>query len=47
MNFYLENEDFENILFNPFNSQNILSDEKNDPDINFFNQKSEPVNFSY
>ena len=47
MNFDLENEDFENILFNPFNSQNILSDEKNNPDINFFNQKSEAVNFSY
>ena len=47
MNFDLENEDFENILFNPFNSQNILSDENNDPDINFFNQKSEAVNLSY
>ena len=32
----------ENIFFNPFDSQNIVSD--NDPDINFFNEISEGVN---
>ena len=31
MNFDVENENFENIFFNPFDSQNILSDENNDP----------------
>ena len=40
MNFDVENQNFENIFFNPFDSQNILSDENNDPDINFFNEKS-------
>ena len=40
-------KNFENILFNPFDSQNILSDENNDPDINFFNEKSEAVNSPY
>ena len=47
MNFDVENENFENIFFNPFDSQNILSDENNDPDINFFNRKSEYVNLPY
>ena len=40
-------KNFENILFNPFDSQNILSDENNDPDINFFKEKSEAVNSPY
>ena len=40
MNFDVENQNFENIFFNPFDSQNILSDENNNPDINFFNEKS-------
>ena len=44
MNFDVKNKNFENIFFNPFYSQNILSDENNDPDINFFNEKSEAVN---
>ena len=35
MNFDVESEDFENIFFNPFDSQNIFRDENNDPDINF------------
>ena len=30
-----------------FDSQNILSDENNDPNINFFNEKSENVNSPY
>ena len=37
MNFGVENENFEN----------ILSDENNDPNINFFNEKSENVNSPY
>ena len=40
MNFDVENENFENIFFHPFDSQNILSDENNDPDINFFNEEA-------
>ena len=44
MNFDVKNENSENIFFNPFDSQNILSDENNDPDINFFNKKSDAVN---
>ena len=47
MNFDVENENFENILANPFDSQNNLSDENNDPDINFFNEKYEAVNSPY
>ena len=47
MNFDVENENFENIFFNPFDSQNILSGENNDPDINFFNEKYEAVNSPY
>ena len=47
MNFEVENKNFENIFFNPFDSQNILSDENNDPDINFFNEKCEAVNSPY
>ena len=27
MSFNVENENFENMLFNPFDSQNVLSDE--------------------
>ena len=44
MNVDVENE---NILFNPFDSQNILSDENNDPEINFFNEKSDAVKSPY
>ena len=47
MNFDVENENFENKFFNPLDSQNISSDENNDPDINFFNKNSEAVNSSY
>ena len=47
MNFDVENKNFENKFFNPFDSQNIWSDENNDPDINFFNEKSETVKSSY
>ena len=47
MNFDVENENFENIPFNSFDSQNILSDENNDPDINFFNKISEAINLPY
>ena len=47
MNFDVENENFKNMFFNPFDSQKILSDENNDPDINFFNEKSEAVNPPY
>ena len=47
MNFDVQNENFENIFFNSFDSQNILSDENNDPNINFYNEKSEAVNSPY
>ena len=47
MNFDVENENFENIFFSPFDSQNILSDENSDPDINFFTEKSDVVNSPY
>ena len=30
-------------IFNPFDFQKVLIDERNDPDINFFNDKSEAV----
>ena len=30
-------------IFNPFDFQKVLIDESNDPDINFFNDKSEAV----
>ena len=46
-NFDVENENSENILLNPFEPETILSDENNDPDINFFNKKSEVVNSPY
>ena len=46
MNFDFENENFENIFFNPFYSQNILNDE-NDPDINFFNKKTSSCKSPY
>ena len=56
MNFDTENENFENILFNLFDSQKKekkkkkkkkICDENNDPDINFFNEKSEAINLPY
>ena len=47
MNFDVENKNFDNIYFNPFDSQKIFSDENDDPDLNFFNKKSEAVNLSY
>ena len=47
VNFDVENKNFENKFFNPFDSQNIWSDENNDPDINFFNEKSETVKSPY
>ena len=34
---------FEKQVFNPFDFQKVLIDEGNDPDINFFNDKSETV----
>lgn len=34
-------------FFNPFDSQNILSDENNGPNINFFNKKFEAVKPPY
>ena len=36
-----------NKFFNPFDSQNILSDENNDPDINVFIKKSEALKLPY
>ena len=47
MNFVVENENLKKILFNHFDSQNILNDENNDPDINFFNEKSGTINSPY
>ena len=47
MNFVVENENLKKILFNHFDSQNILNDENNDPDINFFNEKSGAINSPY
>ena len=47
MNFDAKNENFVNIFFKLFDSQNILSDENNAPDINFVNEKSEAVNSPY
>ena len=47
MNFDVGNENFEKIFFNPFDSQNILSDENNNLDINLYNEKSEAVNSPY
>ena len=38
---------FEKQVFNPFDFQKVLIDEGNDPDINFFNNKSETVESSY
>ena len=35
------------MFFNLFDSKNILSDENNDPDVNFFNEESESVNSPY
>ena len=34
-------------VFNPFDFQKVLIDEGNDPDINFFNDKSETVDLPY
>ena len=36
-------ESFKNKLFNPFDFQQIMDDEGNDPDLNFFNDHSEAV----
>ena len=47
MNFVVENENLKKILFNHFDSQNILNDENNDPDINFLNAKSGAINSPY
>ena len=47
MSFDVENESFENISYNPFDSQNILNDQKNDRDINFFNEKPDTANSPY
>ena len=47
MNFDVGDENFEKIYVNPFDSQNIFSDNNNNPDINFFNEKSEAVNSPY
>ena len=47
MNFDVGDENFEKIYFNPFDSQNIFSDNNNNLDINFFNEKSEAVNSPY
>ena len=38
---------FEKQVFNPFDFQKVLVDEGNDPDINFFNDKSETVYTPY
>ena len=38
---------FEKQIFNPFDFQIVLIDEVNDPDINFFKDKSEIVDSSY
>ena len=38
---------FEKQTFNPFDSQKVLIDESNDPDINFLNDKSEAVDSPY
>ena len=40
-------ESFENKLFNPFDFQQIMDDEGNDPDLNFFNDHSEAVSSPY
>ena len=38
---------FEKQIFNPFDFQKVLIDESNDPDINFFSDKSEAANSPY
>ena len=38
---------FENKLFNPFNFQQIMANEGNDPDLSFFNDQSEAVSLPY
>ena len=38
---------FEKQIFNPFDFQKVLIDESNDPDINFFSDKSEAVDSPY
>ena len=40
-------ESFENKLFNPFDFQQIMDDEGNDLDLNFFNDHSEAVSSPY
>ena len=47
VNFDVENENFENTFFNLLDAQIILKDDNNNPDINFFNEKSEAVNSPY
>ena len=38
---------FEKQIFNPFNFQKVLIDEGNEPDVNFFNDKSETADSPY
>ena len=38
---------FEKQVLNPFDFQKVLIDEGNDPDINFFNDKSKTVDTPY
>ena len=40
-------ESFGHKLFNPFDFQQIMDDEGNDPDLNFFNDHSEVVKSPY
>ena len=40
-------ESFENKLFNPFDIQQTMDDEGNDPDLHFFNDHSETVSSPY
>ena len=38
---------FKKQIFNPFDFKKVLIEESNDPDINFFNNKSEAVDSPY
>ena len=38
---------FKKQIFNPFDFKKVLTEESNDPDINFFNNKSEAVDSPY
>ena len=40
-------ESFEKKLFNPFNFQQTMDDEANDPDLNIFNDHSEAASLPY